>query len=211
MAATGDSHTVDTFDFNQEDLVTLLVGPEQKKMVVHGTYLARTSDFFKAALKKEWTEGQTRTINLPEECPEIMAHYLSYTYTKRLSSRDQIYHGKSDFDYIYTLLATLYVCGERFINPVIQQAVIKEIFRLMQKRDLRGVTWYPIQEEVNIIYRGTPENSPARRLMIDIHLADGNKNWICEKLEPAFLVDLAKAFYDRRLEGEITLELGDYI
>jgi hypothetical protein len=157
MAATGDSHTVDTFDFNQEDLVTLLVGPEQKKMVVHGTYLARTSDFFKAALKKEWTEGQTRTINLPEECPEIMAHYLSYTYTKRLSSRDQIYHGKSDFDYIYTLLATLYVCGERFINPVIQQAVIKEIFRLMQKRDLRGVTWYPIQEEVNIIYRGTPE------------------------------------------------------
>jgi hypothetical protein len=211
MAATGESHLAAVFDFNDEDLVTLLVGPEQKKMVVHGTYLAHDSDYFKAALKKEWTEGQTRTISLPERCPGVMAEYISYTYSKDLSTKSNPHNEQSDFDHSYQLLATLYVYGERFINPSIQKAVIKEIFRLIDVEDISGSSWAPSGDEVNIIYRGTPENSPARRLMIDLHLSRGHKGWIREKLEPAFLVDLAKAFYDRCLEDEITLELGDYI
>jgi hypothetical protein len=207
MATTGESQAAGVFDFNNEDLVTLLVGPEQKTIVVHGTY----SEFFKAALKKEWIEGQTRTITLLEKCPEVLAHYMSFTYSKDLSTKSIPYNEQSDFDHSYQLLATLYVYGERFINPTIQKAVIKEIFRLIDVEDISGSSWAPSADEVNIIYRGTLENSPARRLMIDLHLSRGHKGWICEKLEPAFLVDLAKAFYDRRLEGEITLELGDYI
>jgi hypothetical protein len=74
IATTGELHVADVFDFNQEDLVTLLVGPEQKKMVAHGTYLARDPEFFQAALKKEWIEGQIRIIILPEQSPEVMAH-----------------------------------------------------------------------------------------------------------------------------------------
>jgi hypothetical protein len=211
MAATGDSRTVDTFDFNQEDLVTLLVGPEQKKMVVHGTYLARDSDYFEAALKKEWIEGQTRTINLHEDCPEVMTEYISYTYSKALSTKSNPHNEPGDLDHSYRLLATLYVYGERFINPTIQKAVIQEIFRLTDVVDISGTSWSPSENEVNIIYRGTSENSPARRFMINLHRSKGDKSWISEKLEPAFLVDLAKAFYERCLEDEITLKLEDYI
>jgi hypothetical protein len=171
-------------------------------MVVHGTYLARDSDYFKAALKKDWIEGQTRTIVLVEECPEIMAQYINFTYARTLSSEDKMYKETSDFKSIYQLLATLYVYGERFINPTIQKAVIKENFRNVDLIDARGDMWCPSKNSVNIIYRGTPENSPARRLMVDLHLSYGDKSRIREDLEPAFLADLAKAFFDRSTETD---------
>jgi hypothetical protein len=178
IATTGKLHVADVFDFNQEDLVTLLVGPEQKKMVVHGTYLARDSEFFQAALKKERIEGQTRIISLPEQCPEIMAHYMNYTYSKILFSKGMPCREKSDFDQLFPSLATLYVYGERFINLTIQRAVMEEPFRLVEVKDTCGDTWGPSEDEVNIIYRGTPGKSPARRFMIDLHLSGDEKSWI---------------------------------
>jgi hypothetical protein len=67
--------------FHPDSLVTLLVGPEEEKMVVHETQLSRDSAFFKAALKKQWTEGRTRIIKLPEESLEPMQHYIQYVYS----------------------------------------------------------------------------------------------------------------------------------
>lgn len=85
IAAFGELQVADVSDTNHEDLVTLLVGPEQQKMIVDGTSLARDSGFFKAALKKEWIEGQTRTMILSEECPEVIAQQISYTTSGKLS------------------------------------------------------------------------------------------------------------------------------
>lgn len=62
------------YDFNPDDTVILLVGPEEQKMLVQIPQITAHSEFFSAALKKEWVEGQTRQIMLPEEEPEIMAY-----------------------------------------------------------------------------------------------------------------------------------------
>jgi hypothetical protein len=216
IAAFGELQITDLSDSNHEDLVTLLVGPEQRKMIVNGTSLARDSEFFKAALKKEWIEGQTRTIALSEECPEVMAQYISYTTSGKLSSEDRILNGVSDAEYIYRLLVTLYVYGERFIDSTIQKAVIKELVRLIKTKDTNGERWQPSIDDVNIIYRGTPENSPARRLLVDLKVSEGREDGVSNHLEHAFLVDVAKTFhrvcfgYRKRL-FKITLEVEDYI
>ena len=47
----GDPDLKPSYRFNEENAVTLLVGPEKKSMVVHVSYLTRTSEFFTAALK----------------------------------------------------------------------------------------------------------------------------------------------------------------
>lgn len=70
--------------FDQDDAVTLLVGPTEHAILTHGNFISRRSEFFKAVLKKEWAEGQTRTIKLPDEDPQAVTHYLSYVYTKCL-------------------------------------------------------------------------------------------------------------------------------
>lgn len=73
-----------SYHFNAENVVTLLVGREKESMIAHTSYLTRTSEFFASALKKEWIEGQTRTIELIEETPKLMAHYLDWVYTAQL-------------------------------------------------------------------------------------------------------------------------------
>lgn len=72
------------FSFDQDDAVTLLVGPSERAILAHGNYLARKSDFCEAALKMDWKEGQTRAIKLPDECPQFLTHYLNYAYIQTL-------------------------------------------------------------------------------------------------------------------------------
>lgn len=115
-----------------DSLVTLLVGPEGQRMVVHESYLSLDSAFFKAALSKQWIEGQTRVIQLPEESPEPMQHYMEFVYSGRVPTQDLTAEKMSEIDekHCYDSLAHLYVLAERVLNPKCQNAIIREIFRL---------------------------------------------------------------------------------
>lgn len=66
--------------------------------------------FFQAALKREWTEGQTRTIKLPEEKPAIVAQYLDFCLGEGLptrSTKDDCREGA-----VYDVLGELYGLGK---------------------------------------------------------------------------------------------------
>jgi hypothetical protein len=97
-------------------MVTLLVGPEEQAMVVHGDCLSRDSAFFKAALKREW--GPDRAIMIPEETPLLMGYYVEHLYggllpTHKLSSGPKVLDPDQPS---YELLANLYVLGERMLD-----------------------------------------------------------------------------------------------
>jgi hypothetical protein len=189
--------------FSPDSTVTLLVGPNEQKMIAYGSQLTQDSHFFAAALKKEWTEGQTRTIKLPEECPATMAHYLAYSYGGKLFTEDiksgSLRKDESHIETCFQMLVSLYVCGEHFLNHRIQQSVVKEILRISLSRG-EGGYWYPTREEVNIMYRGTPEGSPGRRLMVDLQVLMGAKDELTHDLEVAFIIDVAKALHDKLKE-----------
>jgi hypothetical protein len=136
MSTTTESDTI--FDFSSQDAVTLIVGAEQKEFLVHGTYLTRDSEFFKAALKKEWTEGQTRRITLPEDSPKTMSHYLTYIYHNKLPPSDFTPTERIPVGNSYLLLVNLYLCSERFLNRPLQHAITVEIIRLTLLKDING-------------------------------------------------------------------------
>jgi hypothetical protein len=144
-------------------------------MIVHAPKLTRDSSYFEAAMKNQWVEGQTRTISLPEESPATIAHYLSYSYSGKLFAEDirfaSLRKHESHIEPCFQMLVSLYVCGERFLNRRIQ--------------------------EVNIMYRGTPEGSPGRRLLVDLQVFMGLKEELDYDLEVAFIVDVAKALHDK--------------
>jgi hypothetical protein len=186
-------------NFDRDDAVILLVGPSEHAILAHGNFIACNSDYFKAALKKEWAEGQKRTITLADECPEIMSHYLNYAYTNKLPTNVFISTSMSTFteksgEY-YELLAELYVLGERLMNECIRAEILKEIIRLSCLADKDGKLYYPMKEAANIIYRGTTAGSPACRLMVDIHLVHGKTEWLDSTYESDLLLDVAQAFY----------------
>jgi hypothetical protein len=189
------------FTFDRDDAVTPLVGPSEHAILAHGTFITHSSEYFKTALKKEWAEGQTRTITLVDECPQVVSHYLRYTYTAKLptaafeSPSHSILNDKSNEH--YELFAELYVLGERLLDESIRVAVIKEIVRLSNMTDKGGrKRSLPKQEAANIIYRGTTTGSPARRLMVDIFQTFGERDWLDSACEPDLLLDVAQRFYE---------------
>jgi len=197
-SATEDIQVAASYNFSHDDAVTLVVGPEQTKMTVHGTYITRDSDFFKAALKKEWIEGETRVIKLPEEDPETMAHYMTFVYHNKLPLDDLRPTKREHFNARWPILIDLYVRGERFLNRAMQNAAIKEVIRLTCVRCGNGMRWFPSRENVDRIYRGTPEGSPIRRLMVDMYAIRGAPEWLSAGADGSqFLLDLTKAFYEK--------------
>lgn len=78
-----------------------------------------------------------------------------------------------------------------------------------------------MKEAVSIIYRGTTSGSPARRLMVDIHLAYGTTKWLAPTCEAGFVLDVAQSFYAKfdQYSAEhsisemrsITLQASEYI
>lgn len=164
-----------SYKFNAENVVTLLVGPQKHNMIVHSGYLARTSEFFASALKKEWAEGQTRTIELDEETPELMAHYLDWMYTSELPTKEcRPWDPDASKVAANNLLAELYVLGEHRLDSQLRNAIIAEFIRHREPlRDVARCSSFQRADAINIIYQGTPPGSAARRLMVDLSFRSG--------------------------------------
>lgn len=187
--------------FHPDSLVTLLVGPEEDKMVVHRTFLSQDSAFFKAALKKQWAEGQTRVIKLPEESLELMQDYIGHLYGVKLPTRVLVTGSCEVNDGHYEALGRLYVLGERMLDTKYQNKIICEFFRLTQV-----CNYYPVGSCINVIYEGTTPESPARRMLLDFATEHGSESWFDTALHTApgqeYLLDLSKALFQEMAARE---------
>lgn len=115
-----------TSTYDKDDIITLAVGPEKREMMAYRSYISK-SDFFQAALKKEWTEGQTRTIKLPEEKPAVVAQYLDFIFDRGLPTRPTKVNCRDGA--VYDVLDELYGLGERFLDSPLRNAIIDEKVR----------------------------------------------------------------------------------
>lgn len=183
--------------FNQEKTVTRLVGPDKKALMVHEFQLA-SSEFFKAAVKKDWAEVQTRTVSFPDDDPDDFGYYLDWIYFGNLPT--SIYDEyevcpDGDKNEAWELLARLYVLGEHLLDTPFRNALVIEMIRLTFLKDDGGYADLPGTIPVNIIYAGTPEHSPARRLFLDMSVRYGGAHWHTRALNQEFLFDFMKAVY----------------
>jgi hypothetical protein len=185
--------------FDKGEAVTLIVGEEKQEMLVHANYISSNSDFFKTALKKEWTEGQTRTITLPVDDPKTVTHYLYFTYSGKLpSAHITTPAAKTLAGTNATNLARLYVFGGRLMDDVIRKAVFDEIIRISQVTMV-----YPGQPTVSIVYEGTPEGDPARKMLVNMYASVASRDWISTVYNPVFLFDLAQELLHKAENGVV--------
>lgn len=179
-----------TSNYDEADMVTLLVGPEERQLLAHKSYLSLNSNFFKAALKKEWVEGRTRTVKLPDEELNVIAQYLDYCHGKWLPTASKPSLGPAK-GRVYEVLTELFALGERLLDSNIRNAIINEIIEFTTVHTLEGL-YYPGARAINNIYNCTTAASPARRLMVELYVTAGKKDWFTEDLHPAFVMDLGK-------------------
>jgi hypothetical protein len=184
--------------YTRSEQVTLVIGPDEQELTVCGHLLAKTSEFFETALKKEWKEGQTRIIKLPEDNVESVTHYLDFVHGEGLPSEsikhaEDVPDGSSD-THPNRLLIGLYILSERVLNTTLQNAVIKEILRLVSLTHTKSRRNVPSLHAISEIYKGTTDGSPVRRLMVDLYVTYAQQGaMIRAEDNPAFVRDVAEA------------------
>jgi hypothetical protein len=186
------------FSFAQIGAVTLLVGPDEQPLIAHETYVTQNSEFFKAAMKKEWFEGQNRVIKLPEVETETVENYLAFTYGRGLPTAKMNYVPKLTPEAgPWNVLVELYIFGERVLDKYVRNEVIKEIVRVSEL--LHENQDSMMCSASHICFDGTPGASPIRRLMVDLYTFNGTEKWLTSSYgaHPEFLFQLSRGLLNK--------------
>jgi hypothetical protein len=193
--ATPEAHA---FSFTLPGAVILLIGSDQQSLVAHESYLTLNSEFFKAAMKKEWVEGQAQFVKLPEDDVETTTNYLTFTYGRGLSTQTIESMHREDISQ-WDLRVKLYIFGDRRLDKCVRNAVIQELLRLSILRDKSGINQPMPTSVIRKCFDATPEGSPIRRLIIDVYVFVGLKDWLTSSGEehPVFLLGLTRTLLEK--------------
>jgi hypothetical protein len=170
-------------------------GEEEEEYIVHEDLLCKSSAFFASAAKEEWKEGQEHRIPLPDDSPSIVDLYIHWVYSSRVFSRQRPKEenrvGK-EFD----LLVGGFIFGEKIQDGDFKDVIIDALIKCISTPDEGGTRWYPTKAWVDRAYEGTPEGSPLRKLLLDMHTFHGNSKWLDGTKSVEFLTDLAGRLLD---------------
>jgi hypothetical protein len=161
--------------FDRADSVTLVVGSEKHELLAHANFLTQSSEFFRAALKKEWLECQTRIIHLHKEFVYYMAVYLRFLYAGDLPRYDPCDESSSlsSYETMYLLHVQIYALAHRLMDDTTKNAVLQEIcktFTMCHSHLGQDQRYSPGVGSTNNIYKDTMVGDPARRLVVDLHM-----------------------------------------
>jgi hypothetical protein len=120
-----------------------------------------------------WREAEDRFVNLPEREPKIFALWLNHAYTNQIPTKNaEVLENlrrkkiKAMIRQEYTDLCELYVLCEELVDRSAQHAIFDALFAIANiEHD--GRSYGPVATDVAIVYEGTLESSPMRKLMVD--------------------------------------------
>ncbi|KAG9958544.1 hypothetical protein KCU61_g8214, partial [Aureobasidium melanogenum] len=178
-----------------QTLVTIEVGSEKKKFVIHKDILTFYSDFFRGAFNGSFMEATEGKLSLPDVEVEIFDIFNQFLYTGCLA--DGQGHALRSIR-----LIKLWLFGDRFIVPCLQNSAIDALGKRFSIKHSLPTSF------TKLVWENTLPSAPLRKYMLDtvVHTADvevilssGHEEyWTHEAL-----VDLAKALYNEQVVGDI--------
>lgn len=168
---------------------------------IHEHLVCTASEFVNRAVGKNWSGSQTRSVRLVDHDPEIFHVYVHWLYRKSLPVRLDSPGEAGNEEYLQ--LAKSYVLGDMLVDADFKDAVLDAFIDKSRSKATDGCNWYPAGSPVRHIYDNTQDNSPARRLLVDMYTAYGHSGWLTrhaspEDLTSEFLLDLAVSLLDKR-------------
>lgn len=179
----------------ESKITTLVVGVEEHEYRVHQDLLSGNSPYFAAAVKEEWEEGQKRRIPLPDDSAAAVDLYVQWVYDRRVASRQPLEKLKDGQEELGVLIDS-FIFGEKIQDGDFKDAIIDALISSVSTIGKEDKCWYPAGEKVDRAYKGTPPGSPLRRLLVDMHVYHGHRDWVKDDASPDFLVDLVRDLLD---------------
>jgi hypothetical protein len=161
-------------------MVTVRVGqdPDHKDFTAHESFLTARSEFFRRAMNGKWAESDTRMVKLPDDEPETFTIYLNLVYTGQLVTMRKSKEELATMDIgpfmretenEYCDLFDLYVLAEKLQDVLAKNAAITAAIDVSIMESADASCTVPSFAAVNSVYEGTPEGSPARRVVADLY------------------------------------------
>lgn len=153
------------------DVIVFLVGTHApKRYSIHERLVNPRSEFVRLALRGQWKEAQERTINLPEDDPDVFSVYQQWLYGGLIHTCCDNSFSRTDDE--YETLAKAYILGEKFMDHDFKDAVTDAIvdkLRSLRRFDT-GLT--------TLVFNNTPSGSTLRRLWMDAYYHFGSSEWL---------------------------------
>ncbi|KAG9565229.1 hypothetical protein KCU71_g5461, partial [Aureobasidium melanogenum] len=169
-------------------MATILIGPDQKKFVIHQALLCGKSQYFTKALTGSFVESKTRVVRLEDVSPMLFRMFVSWLYDGKIvyTTSDGRSTIKQDFkslesmprDHSYDelqmkvddtstwpceVLVELYILADRLDTKGLRiQAIDTMAELLLQRRKRLCFTAY------SYIYANTTAKSPLRKLAVHV-------------------------------------------
>lgn len=106
----------------ETDHVTVVVGPERRKYVIHKTFLTHYSEYFNNALNGSWEEAEDRAITLHDIEPGIFNVFVDWLYSQNLPATDEDWSVVTETKPLRDLnMVKVCVFGDRFMVPKLLQ------------------------------------------------------------------------------------------
>ena len=154
--------------WHSSPIITVKVGiPGENQQVfqVHSELLVNHSDFFRSALQRHFLSGQTGSVDLPDEQPQIFDAFARHVYNV---------HEHSCPDILQNIQA--YVLGDMLLAPSFKQKILYDI-----RSELAFGTFTP--EEVigwaDFVYGGTSTPNDELRITVARYFAAMSGKLIC--------------------------------
>ncbi|KAF2630061.1 hypothetical protein BU25DRAFT_419701 [Macroventuria anomochaeta] len=191
------------------DQITVNVGTSEdnKKFPVLEAVIRKSSRFFDNALKHKWAANKTepRTIDLSEDSPDIFNIYLHWLYFQQMPiARARASGNKQAKGDEYIDIAKCYVLGEKLMDNAFKNAILTALVDAYVDQPAEP-RLCPGRLTLQVIYAGTMEGSPARRLLVDIWVRLAKETWIqhlTEDLPHAFVLEFSRALLLSKCSGK---------
>ncbi|KAF2127077.1 hypothetical protein P153DRAFT_432919 [Dothidotthia symphoricarpi CBS 119687] len=153
----------------RDEIVTIEIGPEHTKHLIHKALLIEHSEYFKKALNGPWKEAQNGAISLEDVDSGTFDIFVDWLYSQKLpaTNRDWAFGVDESDNTIVAHARQLarikaYTFGDRFLCLEFAKAVRNSLVDHL-------VTQSPYYDVVIHAFTNLPPENPILRLLVDCH------------------------------------------
>jgi hypothetical protein len=185
------------FDFDED--LTILLGPEEKRITLAKNVACETSRFFKAACNGSWKESEENMVRLPETDMDTFRTYKGWLYTGELDIRkspDSPLQGyaeslsKENSIPAFTDLINAYVLGEFLEDAKFRNVAVDQAIKVKTE-----VGWGPSVGNVCDLFQRASHDCKLNNFFVDCwatcSIADGRLQDLAREFPTEFWVRMA--------------------